>query len=82
MARTRPLVVLATAAALLPGCYFVKHAIPFDPSGMEYPLQHGGEVVQDQFVRTGGFITGLPSALARHVKDCWKNLTRDPAAHD
>lgn len=82
MRRTRPLVVLAAAAALLPGCYFLHHAVPLDPSGMELPIRHTGAVVGDQFERTGKLLGGLPSAFVGHLKDCWRNLTRDPAAHD
>lgn len=78
MKGTRAALGLAAAAALLPGCYFARHAIPTDPSGMEFPVRVVGNQFKDQVRYTGEHVTGLPSAFAGHLKYCWKNLTTDP----
>jgi hypothetical protein len=71
--------LLLLAAAALPGCYFVRHAVPLDARGMEYPLQHAAGEVKDQAQRTGATISGLPASFAGHCRACWRNLTTDPA---
>ena len=65
-------------AALLPGCYFLRHAVPTDPSGMEYPADWAAGTFRDQVDRTGDLITGIPGALADHTVSCWRNLVEYP----
>jgi hypothetical protein len=72
--------LLAAAAALLPGCYFARHAIPTDASGMDFPRRHFSYALQDQARRSGALVSGLPDVLARHLRECRRNLVEDPAA--
>jgi len=75
--RTAALLLLLAGGALLPGCYFVHHAIPTDASGMEFPARWAGNALEDQCSRSGALITGLPSSFAAHVRTCWRHLTLD-----
>jgi hypothetical protein len=78
MKRTHAAAVLL-AASLLPGCYFLSKVVPTDASGMEYPARLAAETVREQVHNTGASITGLPAAIARHFRECWRNMTHNPS---
>jgi hypothetical protein len=77
--KRNPVLLLAAAAVLLPGCYAARKAVPLDASGMEYPLRHAGRAIDQQVELTGDAITGLPRSLSEHFRKCWRNITRDPS---
>lgn len=76
-----PTLALAAAAAVacLPGCYVISKAVPLDTSGMEYPIDNVSGAFHEQVANTRDTFTGLPHAFASHCRDCWINLSEDPA---